>query len=590
VQTNLSVVRIATSPLRVVSEVEERLAEALARLARLNAEHDGLRDALAEFDELETERLGDVVSGLHRARQIERRLERIEEDLRATRTVRRTVRGGRTQDVSRKATRQRPSDAQSWLDSLPPAAPDPPEPEWDIKAMYRRLARRLHPDRAANDEDRARRGRLMTRLNAAFAAEDRVRLELMSTEIEQGESATFDDPAAAEAHMVRRLVELAPLAEKLERELRRTKAAAAYRRLQEARAREEKGQDYFREVRERTTTEARAVRETFLARGARIEEAARALNGRFVSKQRTDLSALEPPLPYRLAITAAEASGDDADVFGARVRRLAREAPWKAAWIMAAIFAEIAGRPPSGLATFSAWAAWHETLREGKRGVPAFEEALAELPPELELGCRVHHDGVRFGVMLRDPGQEAFDPDALAGAPCGPIAADLLTALAPRAECAACERVVPLVHVHRLRDVDPLHALVCSRCGEVVEKYRAVGRAEGFEALAPYAVAIGLVDELTVSFGGTPFRIGLLKKQRARLTTDRLAQIFAEAALGIDHAKRGLFVSAGGSALARGERVPRAGKLELSFRGKGPSEKVAIAAMRLRHRKRFRQA
>jgi hypothetical protein len=323
------------------------------------------------------------------------------------------------------------------------------------------------------------------------------------------------------------------------------------------------------------------------------------LNTRFVSKTRapgkagTDFSALEPPLPYRVAMTAAaEPCAGAADGSGARLRRLARETPWKAAWVIAAIFAEIAGRPPAGLATFSAWSSWHETLRAGRRAVPAFEEALGELPAMLEVGCRLHHDGVRFGVMLRDPDGSAFDPEALSGAPCGQISADLLTALAPRAECKACERVVPLVHVHRLRDVDPLHALVCSRCGELLEKYRAVGRAEGFEALAPYAVAVGLVEELTVWFGSTPFRIGLLKKERGRLTCERLARIFLEAALegnAAGDARRGLSVRADGRALAGGERVPRAGKLELSFRGKGPSEKDAVAAMRLRHRKRFRQ-
>jgi hypothetical protein len=417
----------------------------------------------------------------------------------------------------------------------------------------------------------------MIRLNAAFAAEDRVRLELMATEIEQGEGTTLDDPVNAEAHMQRRLAELSPLSDKLELELRRTRAAAAYRRLQDARGREATGQDYFREVREQTAAQARAARATFAERGARIEEAARALNAHFVSKTRapgkagTDFSALEPPLPYRLAITAAEPCSGAADVSGKSLRRLAREAPWKAAWVMAAVFAEIAGRPPAGLATFSAWSTWHETLRAGRRAVPAFEDALGELPAVLEVGCRLHHDGLRFGVMLRDPDGSAFDPEAMAGAPCSQLAADLLTALAPRAECGACERVVPLVHVHRLRDVDPLHAFVCSRCGEVLEKYRAVGRAEGFEALAPYAVAVGLVEELTVWFGSTTFRIGLLTKERRRLTSERLAQIFFEAALGSDDAaehpggyagaaKRGLSVSADGRRLARGERVPRAGK------------------------------
>jgi hypothetical protein len=588
----VAVVRVATATVRVVSEVEERLSAALARLARLNAEHDALRDALADFDELEADRLGDVLSSLHRARQVERRLGQLDEELRRSRSFRRPERGRRADDEDARAARRRSRSAQSWLDSLPPAAPALAEPEWDIKALYRRLARRLHPDAARNDEERTRRGRLMIRLNAAFAAEDRVRLELLAAEIDQGEGSTFEDPAEAESQMERRLLELVPLSEKVERELRRTRTAAAYRRLEEWRASEKSGGNYFHEVRERTLSEARAARATFATRAARIEEAVKALNAQIATKARSTAEALptlEPPLPYRRAVDAPSADTDG--VFGAKLRGLARESTWKATWVVASIFAEIAGRPPAGLATFSAWASWHETLRAGRRGVPSFDEALTELPSLLEVGCRVHRDAVRFGVMLRDPDGGAFDPEALAGDLCGRIAADVLTALAPRATCTACERVVPLVHVHRLQDVDPLHALVCSSCGEVAEKYRAVGRSEGFEALAPYAVAAGVVEELAVSFGGATFRIGLLKKERSRLTSARLGRIFREAALGDDTAgtARALAVRAEGRVLAPGERVPRGAALQVGFRGKGPSEKDALAAMRLRHRKRFRQ-
>jgi hypothetical protein len=70
-----------------------------------------------------------------------------------------------------------------------PPAPARPEPdagtEAELKQLYRALAKRFHPDLAADHADKERRAARMAEVNQAYAAHDLVRLRQLAEEPDQ---------------------------------------------------------------------------------------------------------------------------------------------------------------------------------------------------------------------------------------------------------------------------------------------------------------------------------------------------------------------------------------------------------------------
>lgn len=74
-----------------------------------------------------------------------------------------------------------PSHAASSHAASAPPKPKDTEPEGEkIKRLYRELARRFHPDLAADTPDRERRTQIMSQINAAYTARDLSALEVLT--------------------------------------------------------------------------------------------------------------------------------------------------------------------------------------------------------------------------------------------------------------------------------------------------------------------------------------------------------------------------------------------------------------------------
>lgn len=72
------------------------------------------------------------------------------------------------------------------------------KPSEDIKRLYREIAKRIHPDLATEDRERAKRNQLMAEVNRAYAEGDEARLTAILNEWETSPDAVTGDGVGAE--------------------------------------------------------------------------------------------------------------------------------------------------------------------------------------------------------------------------------------------------------------------------------------------------------------------------------------------------------------------------------------------------------
>lgn len=613
-----------------VAEAEARLRALLDEVGALDAEVEALADALAGFQRRVDAVLGEPYADLARAERLVRRLQALVDaaDGLAGELGRGEVRRRRRRGRGRPTPRPSPrgaagasghagidpeSDLEAELgagpgpDPLRAAAPEGVEPPEDpavaLKRLYRRLARALHPDLAANDADRERLGRLMADLNAAHARGDLAALEIMAERLGADRDPTVT-PAERLAHLARRLATMGSVAASLRRERDRLAASRTARLRAEAAARAAAGGDWLEEALREAAEDLRACHADALARLDRLTRAARELE-RARRKAMTKLdrrggkAGLRPfdPLAESPVVRAAAARlerGRATAEARALARALEEDAAarrWEAALTLLAFFAEEAGaRPPDALAGAEGWAARWERLRAALPGAPELPRALGRLPRHLEVGLRAARGGVAAGVQLAAPDLVAGVRIALDRAPVAALAREVLAALGPEAACAGCGPVLAL-HLLRTRGLDERHGHVCPSCGEVLRSFWRYGEAEGFEALAPHARALGLVTEVTASLAGTSIGFGLLPAERAALTAAGLRRRFAELYLAqyeVSLDPQAVAVSGARGPLAPGAKVAGERRLELGTEGAELSAEALLELLRGRIERRFR--
>jgi hypothetical protein len=96
--------------------------------------------------------------------------------------------------------------SQAAGDAVASEKPDHFEPSPSLKKLFRDVAKKVHPDLADNDQNRASRTRLMAEANAAYEAGDQASLQSILREWERSPDAVQGDGAGAELVRVIRMI------------------------------------------------------------------------------------------------------------------------------------------------------------------------------------------------------------------------------------------------------------------------------------------------------------------------------------------------------------------------------------------------
>ncbi|HUL58024.1 MAG TPA: J domain-containing protein [Anaeromyxobacteraceae bacterium] len=614
-------------PADPVAAAEARLAAVLAEVTDLDAALESLTAALGEFSRRYERELAAAFAELGEAERVVRRLQALEDEVArlaerfragglapaSRRRVRRARRARRSAGREERWAEAGGAEAGEPADGPPTQAggddAEPPEVEPEavaLKRLYRRLARILHPDLARDAGEAVRLGELMARVNAAYGRRDRTALEVMAERVGAGEPPGDLSEAERLEHLERRIANLARIAASLRREESRLQATRTFRLRDEALRREAGARDYFEETRTELGEEAAAARADTLQRLGRLVKAARDLSrarkgamSRIVKRGPTGARRVFDPLDESDLVRRGAAhlerqrATGPARELARRLEETASSAPWEAALTLMAFFAEAAGpRPPESLATAEGWAERWDLVRAPWPGAPDLARALGRLPRHLEVGLRSRPDDVHAGVQLAAPELGAGVRIALERPSFAALGRGVLAALGPVERCAACRREGVAVHLLRTRGLDELNGLVCPGCGAVLRSYWRYGEAEGLEALAPFALELGLVAEQPVRLAGATLGFQLLPDERASLTAGQVRRRFAELYLApyqVDLVPERVRVTAGGAALPAGARV--AGH-RLAFaldRDAGMTAEELLEVLRARIERRFRE-
>jgi hypothetical protein len=150
----------------------------------------------------------------------------------------------------------------------------------------------------------------------------------------------------------------------------------------------------------------------------------------------------------------------------------------------------------------------------------------------------------------------------------------------------------PARHLLRTRGLDERHGVVCAGCGAILRSYWRYGELDGLEALAPHALRLGLVAEVTVQLAGTTLGFQMLPAERERLTAGGLLRRFAdlylapyEVALPLDAPS---VVAARGGPLPTSAPLPPRAKLHLALDPSVSTAEALVDLLRHRIERRFR--
>ena len=154
-------------------------------------------------------------------------------------------------------TREQASRARAQADESAQAAgtakeskqPDTFKPPEDLKKLYRELAKRVHPDLANDDEDRARRTKFMAEVNRAYQDGDVVRLQALFAEWEGSPEAVKGEGVGADlVRIIRKISQARGRLQAIETKIVQLKEADLFKLREKVREAERDGRDLLAEM------------------------------------------------------------------------------------------------------------------------------------------------------------------------------------------------------------------------------------------------------------------------------------------------------------------------------------------------------
>ncbi len=518
----------------------------------------------------------------------------------------------RARDVkqSEAAKKKEPLRAEVLVDTDTLAESTTASRESELKGIYRRLARRFHPDLARTEEERLQSGHMMARINNLYRTRDLERLAALEEQTKGGELDDDDLPIEQQiALLENRLNWFTTVLANLEDErmaLENSVTCQLFRNVEQAAA---VGRDLVEEL--RVELESRVQR----AYGD-ISDAAQRLE-RYVSSYNRDGAGQEVAPKGGAAIARlfdpyADKSlvrlGLD-ELATARVSKSAREKadrieemadvePTLLRLVLMTYAADQSPFPLAGLASYEHIAQRVAYLEEevASENTPSrtFEEALVELDTFVQFGVKSATDRVAYaGLRFVDPEGRTAVAVALQRAKVRREMANVLTVLGDYTACAACKREVYAVPLYKTRGLDDLRASVCPRCGSTLSSYWMPKGKDVQAVLNPTYLDYELVSEWSFSLAHLSVAMQLLPVQVEKMTVGELKKRFFEDTF----ERHQIEVTRGQVALYQGDRkVPERTRLaELDERGfvvrfedTTLRERDALELIRHRIRNRFK--
>jgi peptidoglycan hydrolase CwlO-like protein len=249
---------MATELVRNQTPEERELEKKRAELAVLEAELiqreldlATLRAELTDFDRLYLRTVGVLYA----------ELDEIEAQI-AEAQARRSPRDFEAQEQAARARAQAQESAQTAKAIVEPK----PKPTENLKKLFREVAKRIHPDLAVKDADRARRQKLMAEANLAYENGDEDKLRSILADWESSPDTVEGEGVGVELiRVIRKITQIQKRLTDIDTEIHQLSMADLYQLRAKADEAEKQGRDLFREMASQVEQQIDAARERLTA-------------------------------------------------------------------------------------------------------------------------------------------------------------------------------------------------------------------------------------------------------------------------------------------------------------------------------------